>query len=199
MPQFNITDVLFFSYPEEFRSWLKENHLLKKELWVGFYKKETGKSSLTWSQSVDEALCFGWIDGIRKSIDSQSYTIRFTPRNPKSIWSAVNINKVEELKKSGLMNPAGLKAFEHRTDKNSAIYSFEQQSAQLNDEFKLAFRKNTKAWEFFISQPPSYQKTATWWVISARQETTRRKRMETLMEDSENCLRIAPLRRNQKQ
>lgn len=195
MPGLTPFDIQFFESPEQFRSWLQANNEIKKEVWVGFYKRETGKPSLTWSESVDQALCFGWIDGIRKSIDAASYTIRFTPRNPKSIWSAVNIKKVEELKKLGLMKPAGIRLFDARSADNSEIYSFEQGKINLPDPYLHLFKANEKAWKNFEAMPPSYKKPAIWWVISAKQEATRLKRLETLIKDSENGLRIAQMRR----
>jgi uncharacterized protein YdeI (YjbR/CyaY-like superfamily) len=168
---------------------------MKKELWLGFYKTNSGKPSITWPQSIDEALCFGWIDGIRKSIDETSYVIRFTPRKPGSIWSAVNIRKIEELTKNGLMHPAGVKAFNKRDEKKSKIYSFEQKNIQLDKKFEKLFKQNKQAWKFFLSQPPSYQKPALWWIVSAKQETTKQKRLNTLIKDSEEGQRIKQLRR----
>jgi len=195
MPDFNISEVIFFSSPAEFRKWLNLNHLSLNELWVGYYKKGTGKPSLSWPESVDQALCYGWIDGIRKSIDTERYTIRFTPRNPKSIWSAVNVKRVDELTKAGLMQPAGAKVFEQRNVDKSNLYSFEQENVKLDTAFEKKFKENKKAWAFFQSQPQSYRKPAIWWVMSAKQETTRLKRMETLINDSEAGVKIALLRR----
>lgn len=186
----------FFATQSEFRAWLKKNHKKAQEVLVGFYKKDSSKPSITWPQSVDEALCFGWIDGIRKSINEESYSIRFTPRKPRSTWSAVNIKRVKELKALGLMQPAGLKAFEERADERSAIYSYEQRhSGKLNSAFEKQFRANIKAWEFFQNQPPSYRKAAIWWVISAKKEETQQKRLNTLIEDSQNERAIKPLTR----
>jgi len=187
--------VIFFKTPSEFRAWLEANHDKAHELWVGYYKKGSGKPSMTWPESVDQALCFGWIDGIRKSIDDESYTNRFTPRKPTSNWSAVNIKRVMELTEQGLMHPAGLAAFEKRKDDKSGIYGYEQrENAALSDDYEKQFKANAKAWDWFRSQAPSYQKMATWWVISARQEATRLKRLATLIDDSEHGVRIAPLR-----
>lgn len=152
--------------------------------WVGFYKKDSGKASITWPQSVDEALCFGWIDGIRKSIDQVSYKIRFTPRKPRSIWSTVNIKRAGELAEQGLMQPAGLKAFAARRENRSGIYSYEQRSAELPAVYAGKLNKNAAAWKFFQSQPPSYRKAVNWWVVSAKKEETRLKRLDTLIEDS---------------
>ena len=152
------------------------------ELWVGFYKKSSGEPSITWPESVKEALCFGWIDGVRKSIDDISYTIRFSPRKPVSIWSAVNVALVEELANQGLMRPAGLKAFETRKENRSGIYSYEQRSDTLPEPYGKTLRANKAAWDFFQAQPPSYRKTVSWWVVSAKREETRLKRLATLID-----------------
>jgi uncharacterized protein YdeI (YjbR/CyaY-like superfamily) len=187
---------MFFATPTEFRAWLEAHHASAQELLVGFYKKDSGKPSMTWPEAVDEALCFGLIDGVRKSLDDESYTIRFTPRKPRSTWSAVNSKRVEELTRLGRMHPAGLKAFALRTDGNSGIYAYEQrQEARLDDVDEQQFRANAIAWAFFQAQPPSYRRTAIWWVISAKQEATRRKRLATLIQDSEQGRAIAPLTR----
>jgi uncharacterized protein YdeI (YjbR/CyaY-like superfamily) len=175
----------FFAKPADFRAWLEENHDRASELWVGFHKKGSGRPSITWPESVDEALCFGWIDGVRKSLGADSYMIRFTPRKPRSTWSAVNIRRAQELVAEGRMRPAGLKAFEARSDDRSAIYSYEQRhAAKLDPEQEREFRANEKAWEYFQSRPPSYRKTAIWWVVSAKREETRRRRLRTLVDDS---------------
>ncbi|MBD0331135.1 MAG: bacteriocin-protection protein, partial [Chitinophagaceae bacterium] len=144
----------FFPTPSDFRKWLEKNHDKKKELLVGFHKVSTGKPSITWPQSVDQALCFGWIDGIRKSIDKDSYCIRFTPRNPKSNWSAVNIKKVAELTQKGLMHPAGIAAFEKREESRSAIYGYENEPIKLATKYEKQFKANKKAWRFYEAQPP---------------------------------------------
>ena len=185
----------FFPDPLKFRKWLDKNHNKKKELLIGFYKKSSGKPSITWPESVDQALCFGWIDGIRKSIDEESYSIRFTPRNPKSTWSAVNIKKVEELKKLGLMKPAGLAAYKKREDKNSKIYSFEQKIVRFDPQYEKTFKKNKMAWNNFLLQPPYYRKTVIHWVMSAKQDETRLKRLDRLIKDSEAGLKIKEMRR----
>src|SRR6218665_637514 len=165
-------NVRYFSHQSDFRKWLEENYETAKEIIVGFYKVNSGKPSLTWSQSVDEALCFGWIDGIRKSIDQESYCIRFTPRRPTSIWSLVNINKMEEMIPKGLVNQAGLLAYEKRKDHKSKIYAYEQSDeiVQFSSEAKRIFQTNIKAWEFFQKQAPYYRKLMTRWVISAKKE-----------------------------
>ena len=184
----------YFATQQDFRNWLEKNHEKETELLVGFYKVDSGKPSITWPQSVDQALCFGWIDGIRKSVDSESYCIRFTPRKPKSTWSAINIQKVEVMNKLGLMFPAGLAAFEKRKEQKSAIYSYENKPEKLTSEYELAFKAHPKAWANFQSQPPSYQRTAIYWVMSAKQEPTRQKRLNELISDSEDKLKIKPLR-----
>jgi uncharacterized protein YdeI (YjbR/CyaY-like superfamily) len=191
-----IEEPVFFKNQSAFRKWLKSNHGKSKEITVGYYKVDSGKPSITYKESVDEALCFGWIDGIRRSLGAESYTIRFTPRNPKSIWSAVNIKRVNELKETGQMQPAGLKVFEERDVKKSKLYSFEQKNVKLSADYEKQFRKNKKAWEFFESQPPSYRTPAMWWIMSAKQEETQKRRLEILIADSGNGLRIAPLRRS---
>ncbi len=177
----------FFATPAAFRAWFEKHHAEAQELLVGFYKKDSGKPSITWPESVDEALCVGWIDGIRKRIDDERYMIRFTPRKARSIWSAVNIERVKELEKLGLMQPAGRKAFQARTEDKSVVYAYEQkQDAQLTGPYEKQLKANKKAWAFFQAQAPWYQRTASWWVISAKQEKTREKRLATLIEDSEN-------------
>jgi uncharacterized protein YdeI (YjbR/CyaY-like superfamily) len=186
----------FFAEPADFRAWLEENHERASELWVGFHKKATGRSSITWPQAVDEALCFGWIDGIRRSLGDESYMIRFTPRKARSTWSAVNIARVKELVAEGRMQPAGLAAFEARSDDRSAIYAYEQRhDAKLAPEQEREFRANPRAWEFFQGQPTSYRKTALWWVVSAKREETRARRLRTLVEDSANGRRLRHLSR----
>jgi uncharacterized protein YdeI (YjbR/CyaY-like superfamily) len=182
--------IIFFQNQSEFRTWLTINHLTSSELLVGFYKKASGKPSMTWSESVDEAICFGWIDSVRKSVDDNSYCIRFTPRKPTSIWSAVNIAKVERMTKAGVMHDSGLKAFSHRKAEKSEIYSFEKKVKNLAEELESKFKKNLKAWEFFISQAPGYQKTMKHWIMSAKQEVTKNNRLEKLMFESENGRKI---------
>ena len=186
-------ELAFFPSQTEFRDWLEKNHDKQSELLVGYYKVNSGKPSMSWSESVDQALCFGWIDGLRKSVDSESYYIRFTPRNPKSIWSAVNIAKVERITKQGLMKPAGLALFNRRHEKRSGIYTYENGQLKLSDEFEVQFKANKKAWDFFISMPPSYQKPAINWVISAKQVMTRFKRLNQLITDSESGQKIKQL------
>lgn len=175
---------IFFEKQSDFRKWLQKNHKKETELLVGFYKVGSGKPSMSWSQSVDEALCFGWIDGVMKSIDKDSYQIRFTQRKSTSIWSAINIKKIEELTKAGLMQPAGLASFEKRRESRSKIYSHEKDEVELTQNFKRQFKANKKAWDYFQSLAPSYRKVSTHWVMSAKQETTRIKRLNQLIADS---------------
>lgn len=157
---------------------------------MGFYRKDSGKPSITWPESVDEALCFGWIDGIRKSVDHESYMIRFTPRRSTSVWSAINIRNVERLRKEKRMQPAGLKAFELRKDNRSGIYSYEQRSAEMPEAYSVIFRRSKKAWEFFAAQTPAYRKLMNWYILSAKQEETRLKRLKRLIEASKNGERV---------
>jgi uncharacterized protein YdeI (YjbR/CyaY-like superfamily) len=187
---------IFFATAGELRDWLERNHATATELLVGLYKRGSGKSSITWPEVVDEALCFGWIDSVRQGIDEVSYSNRVTPRTTRSTWSAVNIARAKELIRLGRMHPAGLKAFERRTDDRSAIYSYEQRKkAKLDPKGERSFRANKKAWAFFQAQPPSYQRPAIWWVISAKREETRQKRLATLIRDSQNGRTIGPLTR----
>lgn len=191
--------VLFFATPDDFRAWLEQHHAVKKDLLVGFYKRDSGKPSITWPESVDCALSYGWIDGVRNSIDGISYQIRFTPRKPTSIWSAINVKRVAELTKLGLMRPAGVKAFEARKGDKTGIYAYEQRkNAKLTPAFEKQFRANKKAWAFFESQPPWYQRTASYRVISAKQEETRQKRLDQLIKDSAAGRTIKELTRTPK-
>jgi uncharacterized protein YdeI (YjbR/CyaY-like superfamily) len=162
---------------------------------VGYYKKGSGKPSITWEESVDQALCFGWIDGIRKSIDDESYKIRFTPRKPNSVWSAKNIASMERLTQLGLIQPSGMRAFEQRKEDKSGIYSFEQGDLKLDEAEEQQIQANPKAWEFFQKQPGSYKKAVVWWVISAKKPETRVKRLATVIEDSENGRTVAQFTR----
>jgi uncharacterized protein YdeI (YjbR/CyaY-like superfamily) len=181
----------FFATATVFRNWLKKHHQKQTELLVGFYKVDSGKASISWSQSVDQALCFGWIDGIRKSIDKESYSIRFTPRKPASIWSVINIKKVEELTKAGLMTPEGQKAFELRTANRSGIYSHEKTTAKLTLHYEKQFKINKLAWQFFNTQAASYKKVMTHWIMTAKQEKTRLSRLEKTIEISAQQKRMA--------
>ncbi len=190
--------VSFFKSSSAFRKWLEKHHATARELWVGYYKKGSGKPSLTWPESVDQALCFGWIDGIRKSIDEVSYTIRFSPRKPRSIWSAVNIKRAQALAAQGLMQPAGLQAFQARQENRSRIYSYEQRQDQLPEAYAQTLRQNKAAWDFFQAQAAWSRKAAGWWVTSAKKEETRLKRLDQLIEDSAQGRTIPPLTRNRK-
>jgi uncharacterized protein YdeI (YjbR/CyaY-like superfamily) len=180
----------FFAAASDFRRWLERHHDSASELLVGFYKVGSGRPSMTWPESVDQALCFGWIDGVRKRIDDESYTIRFTPRKPRSIWSAVNIRRATELTKLGLMQPSGLRAFEQRTPERSAIYSYEKAPATLAPADEAAFRKRKRAWKFFSEQAPSYRRVAIHWVTAAKKEETRARRMAKLIEASAEGRRL---------
>jgi uncharacterized protein YdeI (YjbR/CyaY-like superfamily) len=171
----------FFATPAKFRAWLAKNHAQATELLVGFYKRDSGKPSITWPESVDEALCFGWIDGVRRSIDAESYSIRFSPRKATSVWSAVNIKRVAVLTEEGRMTSAGLAAFEKRRENRSGVYAYEQRSAELPEEYAKALAKNAAARKFFEAQPPSYRKTMMWWIVSAKREETRQTRLAKLI------------------
>jgi uncharacterized protein YdeI (YjbR/CyaY-like superfamily) len=178
-------DPKYFATPAEWRRWLQNHHDKHGELLVGFYKKHSGKPSITWREGVDGALCFGWIDGVRRRIDDVSYSIRFTPRKPLSTWSAINIKRVGELIEQKLVHPAGIKAFEARREERSRIYSFEQESVELESAQERQFKANRTAWRFFQSQTESYRRAATWWVVSAKREDTRAKRLTELIKVSE--------------
>lgn len=177
----------FFATPAEWRAWLEEHHATETELVVGFWKRSSGKPCMTWSESVDEALCFGWIDAIRRSVDAESYTIRFTRRKPTSIWSAVNVAKVEALEAQGKMTDAGRAAFALRRDDRTGVYSFERDEAEFDD---TPLRAVPEAWAFWERQPPSYQKVVKHWLASAKRPETREKRLRELIDDCANGLRI---------
>lgn len=185
-----LRDVHFFAAPAELRRWLRANHAKADQLWVGMYKKGTGRPSVNWPQVVDEALCVGWIDGIRHSLDDERYCNRLTPRRRGSNWSTVNIARVAELTKEGRMRASGLKAFEGRKEDRSGIYAYEQRSPELPEEYAKVLRKDTKAWRFFEALPPGYRKTINWWVTSAKQEATRRARLQKLIEASARGVRL---------
>jgi uncharacterized protein YdeI (YjbR/CyaY-like superfamily) len=190
------SELVFFATPDEWRQWLTQHHADRQELWVGLYKKGSGRPSITYPEAVDQALCFGWIDGVRKSIAADSYCNRFTPRRSGSTWSAVNIRRVRELTAQGLMHAAGLKAFEERKVERTGGYSFEQRDqARLEPAHEALLRANVAAWEFFQAQPPWYRTTATWWIVSAKQEATRLRRLTTLIECSAQGRTIPPLTR----
>jgi uncharacterized protein YdeI (YjbR/CyaY-like superfamily) len=187
----------FFAAPADWRKWLEKNHDKVPELLVGFYKKGSGKPSITWPESVDEALCFGWIDGVRRTIDDESYSIRFTPRRARSVWSNVNTRRVTELTKQGRMHATGLETFKARDPKRSGIYAFEQrkENQKLAPEYEAKLKANKKAWAFFQSQAPWYQRTVSRWVMSAKKEETKLRRLEALIKDSAALRRIGPLKR----
>jgi len=170
--------------------WLEENHATATELWVGFYKRDSGRPGITWPESVDQALCFGWIDGIRKRVDKITYKIRFTPRRRSSIWSAINIKRAEELARQKRMRPAGLKAFAARIENKSGIYSYEQRTTELAEPYATHLKKNKAAWNFFGMQPPSYRKMIAWWIVSAKKEETRIARLAKLIRDSAKGKRL---------
>lgn len=190
-----MSEIIFFKLRKEFYNWLEKNYDKKEEQWVGFFKKDSGKPSITWSESVDAAICFGWIDGIRKRIDDESYKIRFTPRKPKSTWSALNIKKINELLKLGLMHPAGLKKFNERNIKKPGEYSYENKPQKLDPVFEKEFKKNKKAWKYFNEMPAWYKKTSNYWIMSAKKDETRHKRLLILIESSANEKSIAVLER----
>ena len=181
---------VFFKNQAAFRKWLEKNHSLESELLVGFYKVNSGKANMSWSQSVDEALSFGWIDGIRRSIDGDRYCIRFTPRKPDSIWSEINIKKAEKLIEQGLMHDKGLELFRNRKPANARLYSYENKPEAIPPEYEKIFRMNSSAWEFFSDLSISYKKTIYYWILSAKQESTRLARLNKLINESEKKKRI---------
>ena len=186
----------YFTSAVKFHQWLEKHHATAAELWVGFYKKSWGKSSITYQDALDEALCFGWIDGIRKTVDEDRYTIRFTPRKPGSIWSNVNIKRVKGLIALGRVMPAGLVVFQARKQEKSGVYSYENRPRQLDAEYEKKFRADQKAWEFIQSQAPYYQRTTCGWVMTAKKEETRLRRLAILMADSAQGRRIGVMGRN---
>ncbi len=185
----------FFPFPADFRSWFEEHHTTADHLWVGYYRKSTNKQSVTWEDTVIEALCYGWIDGIRKSRDDESYMIRFTPRKPKSVWSQRNIQLVEQLTAEGRMKPEGLAAFSFKDVHPDSGYATATLGGQLTDPMLARFKENAGAWKFYQEQPPGYRKQSARWVTSAKREETRERRLATLIHDSENQLRIKQLRK----
>ncbi len=184
----------FFPTPVGFRRWLERHHGTERELWVGFYKKSSGKPSITWPEAVDQLLCFGWIDGVRKSLGEESYVIRVTPRKPGSIWSAVNVKRAKELVELGHMHAAGVRVFSARDLKKTNRYSFERAQVKLNRAMEKQFHMRKKAWEFFQLQPPGYRRTILWWIMSAKQDATRKKRLDILIATSEREARVDLLR-----
>jgi uncharacterized protein YdeI (YjbR/CyaY-like superfamily) len=181
---------VFFRSAAEFRRWLQKNHDVATEVFVGFYKKDSGKKGITYREALDEALCFGWIDGVRRRVDDHSYTNRFSPRTKRSIWSAVNIERVHELIAAGRMAPPGKRAFEGRDETRAKLYSYERETCELAPEYQKQFRARGKAWAFFERQPPGYRRLAAWYVMSAKKEETRQRRLARLIADSEKSVRI---------
>ena len=192
----NPIDPAYFATPAALRAWLEAHHDSARELWVGFHKKGTGRPSITWPESVAEALCVGWIDGVRRRVDDERYAIRFTPRKPTSTWSTVNIRTMHELIAAGRVRPAGMRAFERRTAANSGVYAFEQpRPAELDPDAERQFRANPRAWEYFQSRPASYRNTALWRVASAKRAETRARRLAELIECSAEGRTIPALTR----
>jgi uncharacterized protein YdeI (YjbR/CyaY-like superfamily) len=176
---------LFFATPAAFRAWLDKHHQIRSEQWVGFHRKASGRPSITWPEAVDEALCFGWIDGLRKTIDGDSYKIRFTPRRPRGNWSAINIARMKELIREGRVRPAGMRAFQRRLSAKSRVYSYENRnSARLSGAATRMFRAESAAWKFFQQQPASYRQIAIWWVVSAKRPQTQENRLQRLIDSS---------------
>jgi uncharacterized protein YdeI (YjbR/CyaY-like superfamily) len=186
-------DVSFFPTAGDLRIWFEKHHDTADQLWIGYYKQASGRPSVTYRESVDEALCFGWIDGIRRSLDAASYANRFTPRRRRSNWSYVNIQRVGELIEAGRMKPAGLKAFQERDQARSQQYSFENRPATLDEVFESTFRANGRAWEFFLTQAPWYRRTSIFWIMSAKKAETRQRRLMILIKDSEKARRLPML------
>jgi uncharacterized protein YdeI (YjbR/CyaY-like superfamily) len=185
-----------FKTQQSFGAWLERNHDKATELYVGFHKKHTGTPSITYREALDEALCFGWIDGVRKSIDANSFAQRFSPRRPGGVWSLANINRVHELKKLGRMHPAGLKAFENHDLAKARTHAETRGNVPFDTAAEKRFRANNKAWAFFEAQPAGYRRIATWWVMSAKKQETRDRRLTTLIDDSAKRLRLPDLRRD---
>jgi uncharacterized protein YdeI (YjbR/CyaY-like superfamily) len=189
-----VSEPIYFESPAAFRAWLEEHHATETEVWVGMWKKATGKQGLSWAQAVDEALCFGWIDGVMRRVDDERHIQRFSPRKPSSNWSAINIANVERLRKEGRMRPAGEAAFARRRDDRTAVYSHEQRrNPQLSPEEQAQLEADEAAWAYFSARPPSYRRQATWWVISAKRPETRARRLATLIADSAAGRPIKPL------
>lgn len=180
----------YFKSAEAFRAWLKTYHVNVTELWIGFYKKDSGKGGITYAKALDEALCFGWIDGIRKRVDELRFAQRFTPRKPTSVWSRINVGHVKRLTKSGRMKPAGLKAFAARSAAKTGVYSFENRPKEFSPALQRQFQSDRTAWEFFQQQPPGYRRLACFFVMSAKQEPTRQRRLARLIADSKQGRRM---------
>jgi len=182
-----------FPSAADFRSWLEANHASAPELWVGYYKKGSGKSSMTYAEGVDEALCFGWIDGQIRSIDDEVYANRYTPRRPRSIWSTPNVRRMHELIADGRARPSGIAVFDARTPERTGVYSHDRRDEGLPPDLEAAFRANDRAWRFWLDQPAGYRRQMTWWIISAKREDTRQRRLEALIAHCATGQRIDPL------
>ena len=193
-----VTKPTFFHNSSDFREWLEENHDRTPELLVGFHRVDSGKGGLSYREALDEALCFGWIDGLRKRFDASSYTIRFTPRKPDSIWSVINTHRMGKLIELGRVHPAGLAVFQQRDKKKSWKYSYEVRSRQFDAGYVKQFRANRKAWDFYQAQAPWYRRVSCYWVMSAKREETRQRRLAALMDDSAKGRRIKQLTSNPK-
>ncbi|HEY4930419.1 MAG TPA: YdeI/OmpD-associated family protein [Terriglobales bacterium] len=193
-----MTEPTFFRTASTFRKWLEENHDRTPELLIGFHRVDSGKGGITYREALDEALCFGWIDGVRKRFDADSYTIRFTPRKPSSIWSVVNTTRIDKLINMGRVHPAGLKVFQQRDEKRSKLYSYEVGNCKFAPEHEEQFRADPTAWEFYQAQAPWYRRVSCYWVMSAKREETRLRRLATLIDDSANARRIKQLTANPK-
>ena len=189
MLEFRAMEPTFFKTPAEFHRWLKAHHAKATELWIGFYKKASGKTGITYQEALDEALCHGWIDGLRKSHDEEAFKIRFSPRKPRSLWSAINIKRVGELEAEGRMKAIGLEAFKRRNDQNG--YSIRNHTQkELPDDLLAVFKKHKKAWEFHRAQPPGYRKMLAFWISFAKREETRRKRLQMIIDYAEKGQRV---------
>ena len=190
----NDDEALYFATPEAFRAWLEANHETCDAQWIGYFKKKSGVPSITWPESVDEALCVGWIDGLRRSVDDKRYRIRFTPRRPRSNWSKVNVERVAALEAEGRMKDAGRAAFARGQPEKGGVYGYEQRDeAALDKEGDARFRADAAAWADFEARAPSYRKNAIYWVVSAKREATRERRLDTLIECSREGRTVPPL------
>jgi uncharacterized protein YdeI (YjbR/CyaY-like superfamily) len=192
-------DIEFFQTQDDFMAWLENQHTVLKEQWIGYYKKATGQPSISYQESVDAALCYGWIDGLKMAIDGERYAIRFTPRKPTSTWSAVNMRRVAELQALGKMKSAGMQAYQLRRENKSGIDSYEQRSADLDSPHIDRLQQNQSAWEFYQAQSNAYRRAANWWVVSAKTETTRLKRLDQLIACSAEGQKIPLLTRKKKE
>ena len=190
----NKSTLRFFKSAEDLRRWLDKNHSRADELWIGFYRKDSGKGGITYAEALDEALCYGWIDGIRKKLDDVSFTTRFTPRKANSIWSNINVAHVARLSRQGRMKLPGIEAYQKRTDARTGVYSFERETASLEPAMVKEFRKNTAAWKFFEAQPPYYRRLAAWYVINAKRQETRDSRLKSLIDNSGRGERLPQFR-----